>query len=375
MARADLPGMRSIDFGEHVTGRSVAKCEPRRARAAGHIRGAPPAKRATSYDVARLAGVSQSAVSRAFAADAPISTALRQKVLAAAQQLSYRPNAVARSLTTNRSRVVAFFVPNIGNPLYPFVLETFSHRLRALDHQILLLPLIESAEEALAWLIQYQVEGLVITAASPLMLSKAIARKCLDARIPVVLFNRYFADVRTASINCDNVAGGALAAETLCAAGHRRFAFIGGPEPTSTHADRRAGFVERLRQLGAPAPRIETTAFSYEGGHAAGLTLLARSDRPDAIFCATDLIALGVLDAARYGQGLVVPRDVSIVGFDDVPMAAWAGNSLTSVRLPVEEMVARAVEMLLAEVGLRRLRAEVVRIPGELVLRSSTRSS
>ena len=117
-----------------------------------------------------MAGVSQSAVSRAFAADAPISTALRQKVLAAAQRLNYRPNAVARSLTTNRSRVVAFFVPNIGNPLYPFVLETFSHRLRALDHQILLLPLIESAEEALAWLIQYQVEGLVITAASPLML-------------------------------------------------------------------------------------------------------------------------------------------------------------------------------------------------------------
>ena len=332
-----------------------------------------PARRATSYDVARLAGVSQSAVSRAFIADAPISASLRKKVLAAARQLSYRPNAVARSLTTSRSRVVAFFVPNIGNPLYPFVLETFSHRLRALDHEILLLPLVESADEALAWLIQYQVEGLVITAASPLALSKAIARKCLAARIPVVLFNRYFPDVRAASVNCDNAHGGALAAETLRAAGHRRFAFIGGPEPTSTHADRLAGFADRLRELGAPAPLIETTAFSYSGGYAAGLKLMARRDRPDAIFCVTDLIALGVLDAARHGRGLDVPGDVSIVGFDDVPMAAWAGNDLTTVRLPVDAMVARAVEFLLEAIEQRHGAAEVVRIAGELVLRGSSR--
>ena len=344
-------------------------------RASGSATPTGPSRRATSYDVARLARVSQSAVSRAFIADAPISAALRKKVLAAARQLSYRPNAVARSLTTSRSRVVAFFVPNIGNPLYPFVLEAFSHRLRALDHQILLLPLVESADEALAWLIQFQVEGLVITAASPLALSKAIARKCLRARIPVVLFNRYFPDVRAASVNCDNAHGGALAAEMLRAAGHRRFAFIGGPEPTSTHADRRAGFVDRLRELGAPAPLIETTAFSYAGGHAAGLQLLARRHRPDAIFCATDLIALGVLDAARHGRGLKVPGDVSIVGFDDVPMAAWAGNDLTTVRLPVEDMVARAVEVLLREMQEGQGGCEVARIAGELVLRGSSRAA
>lgn len=336
---------------------------------------AQPGRRATSYDVAHLAGVSQSAVSRAFIANAPISAPLRKKVLAAARQLSYRPNAVARSLTTSRSRIVAFFVPNIGNPIYPFVLEAFSHRLRALDHQILLLPLVESASEALAWLIQYQVEGLVITAASPLALSKAIARKCLKARIPVVLFNRYFPDVRAASVNCDNARGGAVVAEMLRAAGHRRFAFIGGPEETSTHADRRTGFVDRLRELGAPAPLIETTAFSYSGGHAAGLRVLARRDPPDAIFCVTDLIALGVLDAARHSHGLEVPGDVSIVGFDDVPMAAWAGNGLTTVRLPVEAMVTRAVELLMHEMEQRHGHAEVVRIPGEWVLRNSARTA
>jgi DNA-binding LacI/PurR family transcriptional regulator len=339
---------------------------------------APPAARSrapTSYDVARRAGVSQSTVSRAFAADAPISAPLRKKVLAAARLLSYRPNAAARSLTTNRSGVIAFFVPNIGNPIYPFVLEQFSHRLRALDRQILLLPPVGTADEALAWLIQYRVEGLVITAASPLALSKAIARRCVKAGIPLVLFNRYFPDVRVASVNCDNTLGGAMAAETLLAAGHRRFAFVGGPEPTSTHADRCAGFVARLRELGAAAPRIETTMFSYDGGHAAGLSLFTGRDRPDAVFCANDLIALGVLDAARHGHRLQVPQDVSIVGFDDVPMAAWAGNDLTTFRLPVEAMVDRAVELLTRAIAQRPARAEVIRIAGELVLRGTSRAA
>jgi len=114
--------------------------------------------------------------------------------------------------------------------------------------------------------------------------------------------------------------------------------------------------------------------FSYAGGHAAGLALLARRDRPDAIFCANDLIALGVLDAARYGHRLKVPRDVSIMGFDDVPMAAWAGNALTTVRLPVEEMVERAVELLGRAMAERQEKAEVVRIAGELFVRSTTRA-
>jgi DNA-binding LacI/PurR family transcriptional regulator len=333
-------------------------------------RGRPP----TSYDVAHLAGVSQSTVSRAFAAEAPISPPFRKKVLEAARRLRYRPNAAARSLTTNRSGVVAFFVPNIGNPIYPSVLEQFSQRLRAMDRQILLLPPVQSADEALMWLTQYRVEGLVITAASPLALSKAIARKCVGAGVPLVLFNRYFADIPVASVSCDNALGGALAAETLLAARHRRFAFIGGPEPTSADADRCAGFVARLRERGAPPPLIEKTMFSYAGGHAAGLALLARRDRPDAIFCANDLIALGVLDAARHGHRLKVPRDVSIMGFDDVPMAAWAGNALTTVRLPVEEMVERAVELLGRAMAERQEKAEVVRIAGELFVRSTTRA-
>lgn len=330
-------------------------------------------RRATSYDVATLAGVSQSAVSRAFNTNASISQVLRDKVLAAAKELNFRPNAVARSLTTSRSGVIAFFVPRIGNPIYPVVLEAFSHQLRAQNFQILLMPLVEDADEALAWLIQYQVEGLVITAASPLALSKAITKKCLKARIPVVLFNRYFAGVRAASVCCENRLGGALAAETLFATGHRRFAFVGGPEPTSADLDRRAGFESRLQELGAAAPLIQATAFSYAGGHAVGLRMFAGRRRPNAIFCATDVIALGVLDAARHDHGLRVPADLSIIGFDDTPMSAWVGNGLTTVRLPVEEMVKQAVSLLMREIQYHPAKPEVLRIAGELVIRSTTR--
>lgn len=352
-----------------ATGRAehVGEIRPGAAPTAG------PARRSTSYDVARLAQVSQSTVSRAFATDAPISATQRKKVLEAARRLNYRPNAVARSLTTNRSSVVAFFVPNISNPIYPFVLETFCRKLRALDREILLLPPVASADEALASLVQYQVEALVITAASPLALSKAIALKCLRARTPVLLFNRYFPDVLAASVNCDNLHGGALAAEALHAGGHRRFAFVGGSESTSSHADRCAGFVTRLRELGASAPFIETTTFSYEGGYAAGLKLLAGRNRPDAIFCVTDMVALGVLDAARHGHGLQVPGDVSIIGFDDVPMAAWAGYGLTTVRLPVDAMVERAVELLARVMKEQPGTGETVSVAGELVIRSSAR--
>lgn len=350
--------------------------EPRRVAASeSGVVAVSPNRRATSYDVASLAGVSQSTVSRAFTSGVPISLSLRKKVLAAAKLLNYQPNAAARSLTTNRSRAVAFFLPNIGNPVYPFVLDAFSRRLRENDRQILLLPHVESAHEALTWLMQFQVEGLVITAASPLALSKAIAQQCVKAGIPVVLFNRYFPDVRAASVSCDNILGGAAAADTLVSGGHRRFAFIGGAEQTSSHVDRRAGFVARLRKLGVPPPVITTTEFSYEGGYAAGLSLLARRTRPDAIFCVTDSIALGVLDVARYGHGLRVPDDVSIMGFDDVPMSAWKGNSLTTVRLPVEEMAKRAVELLVQAMGDGLASPQVVSIAGKLVIRDTTRSA
>jgi len=298
---------------------------------------------------------------------------MRKKVLAAARELGYQPNAIARGLTTSRSHVVALFMPNIGNPIYPFVLQTFSHRLRSHGRQILLLPLVENANEALACMLQYQIDGLVITAASPLALSKAIARKCLGAGIPVVLFNRYFADLKVASVNCDNERGGALAAEILHGAGHRHFAFVGGPEETSTHVDRCTGFVERLRALGAAAPLIETGPYTYDGGHAAGLRLFARRDRPDAVFCANDMLAIGALDAARVGHRLRVPRDVSIIGFDGAPMAAWAGNDLTTIALRLEAMVETTVELLLGAIDGRRAGSEPIRIPGDLVIRKSAR--
>lgn len=339
---------------------------------AGVKPGASP--RPTSYDVARLARVSQSAVSRALTPGAYISADLRDKVLEAARQLGYQPNAMARGLTTSRSRVVALFMPNSGNPIYPLVLQGFSQRFRALDHQVLLLPPVGTAAEGLACLLQYRVDALVITAASPLALSKAIARKCLAAKIPLVLFNRYFSDLKIPSVSCDNYRAGAHAADMLVAAGHRRLAFVGGLEATSTHVDRCNGFVERLRALKVAEPLIEAAPYNYDGGHAAGLKLLAGKRRPDGIFCANDMMAIGVLDAARVSHGIRVPEELSIIGFDGAPMAAWAGNDLTTFRMRVDEMVEAAVGLVINAIeSPGSSQVPRLHIPSEFVVRTSAR--
>jgi DNA-binding LacI/PurR family transcriptional regulator len=353
------------------TGDPFDNAEPATKSRTGNEKRATRAKRATSYDVALLAGVSQSAVSRALSPGAYISLELRDKVLAAASQLSYQPNAMARGLSTSRSRVVALFMPNSSNPIYPFVLQNFNERLRKVGRQVQLLPPVISANEALAGMLQYQVDGLVITAASPLALSKAITRRCLAADIPVVLFNRYFQDLRVSSISCDNARAGAIAADLLFAAGHRHFAFIGGPERTSTHIDRCKGFVARLEALGAAKPLMESVPYNYDGGYAAAMRLFSRKDRPDALFCANDMLAIGAQDAARLGCGMKVPRDVSIIGFDGAPMAAWAGNSLTTFQMRVDEMVERAVEQLMLAIERGPVAPQRIKVASELVIRGS----
>lgn len=329
----------------------------------------PPARRrANSYDVARLAGVSQSAVSRAFVPGAYLSASLREKVVAAAATLGFRPNAMARGLATRRSGIIAVAMQAIGNPVYPAVLDGLSRRFREAGQQLLLLDLGDPVE-AILRVLQYQTDAVVVTAASQLAPSRRVTEACLEAAVPVVLFNRVFADLVAPAVTCANRAGGRLVAELLAGAGHRRLAFIGGPEESSTVMDRRAGFVERLAELGHAAPLLETGAYSYEAGQAALMRLAARGAVPDAVFCTNDMLALGVMDAARTTLGLRVPQDLSVVGFDDVPMASWCSYGLTTIRPRFEAMVDATAAMALKPDGA----VGVLEIPGDLVVRGSAR--
>ena len=325
-------------------------------------------RRANSYDVARLAGVSQSAVSRAFVPGAYLSDTLREKVVAAAATLGFRPNAMARGLATRRSGIVAVAMQAIGNPVYPAVLDGLGRRFREAGRQLLLLDLGDPAE-AILRVLQYQTDAVVVTAASLLAPARRVTEACLEAGVPVVLFNRVFPGLAIPAVTCANREGGRCVAELLAGAGHSRMAFIGGPEESSTVMDRRGGFVDRLRELGAAPPVLETGAYSYEAGRAALLRLAAQGPLPDAVFCTNDLLALGVLDTARCELGLRVPADLSVVGFDDVPMAGWASYRLTTIRPRFQAMVDATAAWALQPPE----RPEVIEVPGDLVVRGSAR--
>lgn len=327
---------------------------------------------ATAVDVARLAGVSQSAVSRAFTPGASVSVDTREKITTAARALGYRPNAIARSLITRRSRVIGLVAAYLQNHFYPEVLERLSAKLRAQGYHIMLFTADSrpAGDPLLEEIIRYRVDGLILASTT---LSSALAAECAAAGIPVLLFNRTTESAEVSSVTGENERGGALIAEFLAAGGHERMAFVAGVENSSTSRDREAGFNAWLtRHLRAPPARA-VGHYTMEGAAAAARELLSRPERPDAIFCGNDHMAIAILEVARHEFGLRIPDDLSLIGFDDVGPAAWRSFDLTSFSQPVDLMVDLAVGAILdlieqPEQQPRRLIAE-----GELVVRSSAR--
>ncbi len=279
---------------------------------------------ATAHDVAHHAGVSQSAVSRAFTAGASISAAMRARVMEAAQALGYRPNLIARSLITRRTGMVGIAIGNLSNHIYPAMLEALAMRLQAEGYHILLFsaPRDGNADPALEQILRYQVDAVVLAATT---VSSALADECRDAGIPVILFNRTSRSMDAASVTAANRQGAREIASLIAAAGHRRPAFIAGAPNTSTSQDRQTGFIEACAAYGLPAPLIEIGSYSDAGARRAMTALLARPAPPDAVFCASDQMAIAAMDVARHDHHLRVPQDISIIGFDDAPPRRLAG--------------------------------------------------
>lgn len=331
--------------------------------------------RTTSFDVAALAGVSQSAVSRAFTPGSSIAEETRQKVLEAAKKLNYVPNSIASSLTTKRTNIVALILGNLGNPFYVHVLHTFSQRLQEQGRQVLIFTVDPGAEsdEAILHLLKYQVDGVILTAAQ---LSTRMTSICHDRGIPIVLFNRYIPGSDASGVRCDNAGGGRLIAEAFLAAGARSFLMITGDPKGTTSQDRARGFVERLLEEGvrrSDIAEIEGSS-SYEGAYSAVLRHFGDKNRPrpEAIFGINDIMAMGAMDALRFRLGLKIPEDLMLAGFDDIPEGRRAPYQLTTVRQPINQMVNEALDMLhLDEPSLPIERGLDRPISGRLIWRST----
>lgn len=302
-------------------------------------------RRATSYDVARQAGVSQSTVSRCFHGDSAISPETRDHVLTVARALGYVPNALARGLITRQSNMVGFIATRYTLRGNPEVTYAIGEALAAAGKQLLLVTAERDAPPIadLRGALDYPLDGLI----SCVALTDDAIRYILDRHIAVVLYNRHSHRIPVDAVTANHYFAAAGVASALHGAGHRRFLCLSGPADAPVSRERRDGFMQRLVELGVTDTPLLETDFSYAGGRDGFLHFVAQGGRPDAVFCANDQIALGVLDACRYQLGLKVPDEISVVGFDDVPEAGRPCYDLTTVHQDTLGMAQKTVELLL----------------------------
>ena len=304
-------------------------------------------RRVTSYDVATLAGVSQSAVSRCFKPGASVSKATHARVMQAAADLDYVPNAAARSLITRRSNQVALIVSDAATRHFPEVLSDLSRQFGRRGMRLLLfvLPSEGAVEQTLAEVWQHQVDGAVVAA----RLSAAQVAEFDKRGLPFVLFNRNLRERSVNAIVCDQREAARLIVARLAAAGHKRFAMIEGPRDSVIAQERAHGVAERLAELRLAPPLMVAGDADYASGVRGMREIAARpGGLPDAIVCGNDVMAIGCLDTARHEMQLDVPAELSITGFDGVSQASWLSYNLTTLRQPVQAMAAAASELLAA---------------------------
>lgn len=324
----------------------------------------------TSHEVARAAGVSQATVSRALRDEPGVSAATRARVRAAARDLGYVTGHAGRALATRRTRTVGVVAPGLDNPVHPAFVAPLQAALHDLGLQTVLLT--DSADRPLGvdTLTDGSFDGLVLTTCER---SSSLPAELSARGIPVVVADRSVDGAGVDSCVPDNRSGAAAVADLLVELGHRRLATITGPESTSTGYERHAGFVERAGALGVPGAAITVVRGPFDAGTGRrGLetVLGGGSAPPTAVFCGNDAIALGVLDAAE-GLGVRIPEDLTVVGFDDIPLAAWRRFDLTTVHVDLDAMAETVVAALAARLADRHSPPRQVVLAPRLVARGT----
>ncbi|NYI03668.1 LacI family DNA-binding transcriptional regulator [Allostreptomyces psammosilenae] len=327
-------------------------------------------------DVARRAGVSVGTVSNVINRPEAVSEETRSRVRAAIEQLGYVRSESARQLRAGRSRTVALLVLDMANPFFVDVARGAERAARAAGLGVMLCNSAESPSEEADYLglfAEQRVRGVLVTPADTSGRNLAAFRR---HGIPFVFVDRVVPSEEACSVSVDDVAGGTLAVRHLLAGGHRRVAYVSGPMHLTQCADRLAGARAAVAEAGLPPEALtvlETGRLNVAAGRDAGARLLGLADRPTAVFCANDLIALGVLQA-MFTAGVRVPEDMSIVGYDDIEFAGAAAVPLTSVRQPAERIGSAAAELLIQETDPATTGHEHQRIvyQPELVVRTSS---
>ncbi|MEP6649574.1 MAG: LacI family DNA-binding transcriptional regulator [Lapillicoccus sp.] len=327
-------------------------------------------KRVTGHDVARLAGVTQATVSRALRNLPGTAPETRDRVLRAAAQLAYIPSDNARSLSNARTRRVAVVSDALTNPYYPQLVEPIRRHLTEHAMQMVLVTETGQAEDrrvGLEALADGSYDGAILTTTTR---RSTLPRDLTERAIPHVLVNRVLDVPESPGCTVDNAGGVAQVADLLARLGHQRVAAVHGPTDTSTGRERAVSLRTGLRRHGLPLPRalVRQSAFDHDSAMAAAASLLDERDRPTAIVGANDVIGLGILSAAR-AAGIRVPEDLTVTGFDDIPMAGWPLVGLTTVHCDLDALARMSVDLLTRQLAGEPVKAVTLRIPVSLVER------
>ncbi|WP_327365590.1 LacI family DNA-binding transcriptional regulator [Streptomyces sp. NBC_01217] len=302
-------------------------------------------------DIARAANVSVGTVSNVINRPDSVSPRTRARVQAEIDRLGYVRSESARQLRAGRSRMMGLLVLDMGNPFFVEIARGAQRAARTAGLGVMVCNSAQDpAEEAeyLSLFAEQRVRGVLLTPADATGRTIAGFRR---QNIPFVLVDRVAEGHTECSVSVDDVAGGALAVRHLVETGHRSIAYVSGPPGLNQVHDRRTGALNALTEAGLPPEALRelpTERLDVAAGRDAGARLLGLSDRPTAVFCANDLLALGVLQAL-FAAGVRVPEDMAIVGYDDIEFAAAAAVPLTSVRQPAYTMGTMAAELLLEE--------------------------
>jgi DNA-binding LacI/PurR family transcriptional regulator len=327
----------------------------------------------SAKEVADRAGVSRSAVSRTFTPGASVAPETRRRVMEAAEALGYHVNHLARGLMRNESGIVCLIVSDMGTPYRSNLIRALTQHLQNAGKVAMLINTDRSdgsVDLALRQAIRYRADASIILSGMP---DKSITQLCLRNGQRLVLINRDDSQDGPLRINLDDEEAAGRVVTAFARAGCRRLAFANSEAGTPSLMARETGFVAAAAALGLAAIVERHGATGYESGRILARRLMTRDERPDAVFCATDLIACGFMDAVRHDFSVLVPDQLCVAGFDDIEQASWASYDLTTFAQPVEDIAREAVAWLVNGPTAEREESLLLKLHAELVWRTSIR--
>ncbi|MDN3682900.1 LacI family DNA-binding transcriptional regulator [Vibrio tapetis subsp. quintayensis] len=326
----------------------------------------------TSKDVAKLAGVSQSTVSRVFIDGSSSSESTRKKVMDAARTLNYRPNAFARSLTTNESKLIGLVFPDADYPIHMETLQLLSKELQRNGYSAVLIPWVldEQNHHTIPNIFQYKVDAVIAASAQ---FNTALYEECRDFNIPIVQFARVEEGTKCSYAISDNYSAGQSAAAHFINSGSKKLAYLTGDIPTLTNQERMNGFNDCSEDLLGCIPATVTGSYNYDGCLDTIRKMLTASDRPDAVFCSTDIIAMALMDVAKLEFGIKIPEELQVIGFDDIPQSNWLSYQISTFRQDFKRLARESVKIVVNQIREADNSLVKLMVPTQLIFRQSTR--